>query len=458
MKKIVAFLLVLIMVLSMAACGSEPDPGKQPDDPADPSAEVQDRPFEGVTIKYWSPVGDVGYFQAMADEFYAQTGCTVESAVIPWGELSTKYVTSFMTGQGPDVFYLTSGLVADLDDGGCLLDLQSYFTEEELARRKFMDVCYYNDKLYAVPYNVNSAPRAWAFNLDMLAQVGYDKAPETWDELVDAAVKIKEAGICEYPLLIPCNGGSEAILEGFLSLLFSNGGSVANEDLTAITLDSPEALETCQFLHDLVFKYEVLSPDCLSIDAMGASNMFYQSRAAVCTVYAESPLYSAPEDVFYVENDAGELKQIYKPFEYIITFGVGNNGNVAKSACPVDTMAVNANSENPDAAVAFLKFLCEDGYDIYVSYYTEQFGAEESDKIIVPPLFEGDVGREICHDWHQEMVDNLDTHTYVMPIVTGAATMDVVIFSNIQMLIMGEMTPQECVDAMQAECTAAMEG
>ncbi len=458
MKKLIALLLAMVMVLGLAACSGNAGNADTPKDPAATPVEGEEKIYDGVTIKFWSPVGDMGYFDAMAAAFYEQTGCTVESAVIPWGELSTKYVTSFMTGQGPDVFYLTSGLVADLDDGGCLLDLQDYFTEEELAERNFMETCYYNDKLYAVPYNVNSAPRAWAFNLDILSQVGYTKAPETWEEMVDAAVKIKEAGICDYPLMIPCNGGAEAILEGFLSLLFSNGGSVASEDLSAITLNSPEALETCQFLHDLVFKYEVLSPDCLSVDAMAASNMFYQGRAAMTTIYAESPLYSKPEDVFFVENDAGELKQIYEPFDYIITFGVGNNGNVAKSCCPVDTMAVNAMSENPDAAVAYLKFLCKEGYDIYVSHYTEQFGAENSDKIIVPPLFKGEVGREIVHDWHQEMVDNLDTHTYVMPILPGAATMDVVIFSNIQMLIMGEMTPQECVDAMQAECTAAMEG
>lgn len=454
MKKLVALLLAAVLILSLAACGKTANKDDNSNMEKTPSSGL---PYEGVTIKFWSPVGDVGYFDEMAKVFYEQTGCTVESTVIPWGEMSTKYVTSFMTGEGPDVFYLTSGLVADLDDGGCLLDLTPYFTEEELAERNFMDACYYNGKMYAVPYNVSSAPRAWAFNLDMLAQVGITEVPATWDALIDAAVKIKDAGICEYPLMLPMNGGAEANLQGFLSLLYSNGGSIANEDLSAITLDSPEALATCQFIYDLVYKYEVLSVDCLSVDAMGASSMFYQGKNAMCTVYAESPLYSEVEDIFYVKNDAGELKQIYKPFEYIITTGVGNNGNLAKCCNPVDTMAVSAKSENLDASVAFLKFLCKEGYQIYYDYYLEVFEDPDA-KIIVPPLFKGDVGRTVYHEWHEEMIANMSDHSFVMPIVTGAATMDTVIFSNIQMLVMGEMTPQECVDAMQAECTAAMEG
>lgn len=456
MKKGVTLFLAMLLLLVLAACTPR-DAVMQNQNDVSVTEVGNGRAFEGQTIKYWSPVGDVEYFKVLADAFYEKTGCTVESTVIPWGEMSTKYVTSFMTGEGPDVFYLTSGLVADLDAGNCLLDLSGYFTEEELESRNFMDTCYYNDKLFAVPYNVSSAPRAWAFNLDILAEVGYDAAPATWDELVDAAIKIKDVGLCEYPMMIPGNGGSEAILEGFLPLLFSNGGSVANEDLTEITLDSEAALETCQFLYDLVYKHEVLSPDCLSLDTMGTSNLFYQGKTAMCPVYAESPLYSKVENVFYVKNDAGELKQIYKPFNYVITYGVGNNGNPAKCASPVDMMAVNSNSEHTDAAVAYLKFLCKEGYEIYHSYYQELFNEEES-TIIVPPLFKGDVGREIYHEWHKDMIENLNEHMFVMPIVSGAATMDVVIFSDFQMLIMGEMTPQECVDAMQAECTAAMEG
>ena len=459
MKKIIALLLALTMVFCMGACSNNEEP--QVDNPDNPIGDnsgdnAEDRIYEGVTIKYWSPVGDVGFFEEVSAAFYEKTGCKVSCAVIPWGEMSTKYVTAFMTGQGPDVFYLTSGLVADLYSGDCLLDLQDYFTEEELAERNYIDVTYYNDILYGVPYNFNAAPRAWAFNLDMLNAVGITEAPDTWDEFIEAAVAIKEAGLCEYPVMLPGNGGAETMLQTFLALLYSNGGSVANEDLSAMTLDSEEALEVCQFIYDLVYKYEVLSKDCLSYDTNGTLSLFYQGKTAMCTIYADAPLYKSEDKVFYAKNNQGELKEIYKPFNYIVTYGIGNDGNPAKCACPIDSLGVNANSKNLDASVDFLKFLCEEGYDIFYEYNKELYDGEEA--VLIPNLFKSDETRDIVHDWHRDMLDDLENHSFVMPAVPGAATMDVSYFSNYQLLIMGECTPEECVAAMQTECMAALEG
>ena len=48
--------------------------------------------------------------------------------------------------------------------------------------------------------------------------------------------------------------------------------------------------------------------------------------------------------------------------------------------------------------------------------------------------------------------------TNALPLVAGAASMDMIYFSNVQMLIMGEVTPEECARNMQNECTAAMQG
>ncbi len=453
MKKWISLLLAAVMLLSLAACSKDPaGPSGETGGSSDPDKKI----YEGVRIKFWSPVGDMGYFGELAATFKEMTGCTVDCAVVPWSDLSTKYVTAFLSNSGPDVFYLTSGLVADLYDGDCLTDLYDYFPAEDLAERNYMDAVVYKDILYAIPYNVSSAPRAWAFNLDILRQVGYDKAPETWDEMVDAAVKIKNAGICKYPMLLPMNGGSEAMLEGFLSLLWSNGGAVTDEEYTKITLDTPECIETCRLIRDLVYKYEVLSQDCLSLDTMAVSTQFYKSNCAMCPVYADSPLYSNADKVFYVTTKKGEQKKIYEPFDYVVTFGVGNNGHLAKSCLPVDSLGISNFSANKEAAADFIRFLCKEGYQIYYNYYKAMYEGKEA--VLIPPLFKGDTGRDIVHEWHREMAEHLEEHTFAMPLVAGAASMDMIFFSNVQLLIMGELTPEECAANMQKECTAAMQG
>ena len=465
MKKLIALLLALAMVLCMVACGE--NDGPQTDKPNNPDSgenggvgnggeENADCIYEGAKIKFWSPVGDVGFFDRVSEAYYEKTGCQVSCAVIPWGEMSTKYVTAFMTGQGPDVFYMTAGLVADLESGGCLLDLSDYFTEEELAERNYINQCYYNGILHGVPYNFNMAPRAWAYNMDMLNAVGITEAPDTWDEFIDAAVKIKEAGLCEYPVMLPGNGGSESMLQTYLALLYSNGGAVCSEDLSTMTLDSQESLEVCQFIYDLVYKYEVLSTDCLSYDTNGTLGLFYRGRTAMCTIYADAPLYKDAEKVFFAKNNKGELKQIYTPFNYVLNYGIGNDGNPAKCACPIDTLSVNAMSKNVDAAVDFVKFLCKEGYEIFYDYNCELYDEEEA--VVIPNLFKDDEPVAIVHDFHRAMVEDMENHSFTMPALTNAATMDVSYFSNYQLLIMGEITPEECVANMQNECTAALEG
>ncbi len=292
--------------------------------------------------------------------------------------------------------------------------------------------------------------------MDMLNAVGYTEAPDTWDEFIDAAVKIKEAGLCEYPVMLPGNGGSEAMLQTYLALLYSNGGAVCNEDLTEMTLDSEESLEVAQFIYDLVYKYEVLSTDCLSYDTNGTLGLFYRGRTAMCTIYADAPLYKAEEKVFYAENNKGELKQIYEPFNYTVNYGIGNDGNPAMCACPIDTISVNAMSKYTDAAVDFAKFLCKEGYEIFYEYNCELYDQEEA--VTIPNLFKDDEPVAIVHDFHYAMLEDMENHSFTMPALTNAATMDISYFSNYQLLIMGEVTPEECVEAMQNECTAALEG
>ena len=95
MKKGVTLFLAMLLLLVLAACTPR-DAVMQNQNDVSVTEVGNGRAFEGQTIKYWSPVGDVEYFKVLADAFYEKTGCTVESTVIPWGEMSTKYVTSFM--------------------------------------------------------------------------------------------------------------------------------------------------------------------------------------------------------------------------------------------------------------------------------------------------------------------------------------------------------------------------
>ncbi len=60
--------------------------------------------------------------------------------------------------------------------------------------------------------------------------------------------------------------------------LYNNNASVLNEEMTECTLNSPEAVEVIQFLHDLVYKYEVAPAPSAGLDT---SNLFMNGQIAM---------------------------------------------------------------------------------------------------------------------------------------------------------------------------------
>ena len=95
MKKLIALLLALTVMLSLAACGKTPDTPDKPDsgnsgdsgNTGDNGGEPGNRIYEGQKIKFWSPVGDVGFFERLSEAYYEKTGCDI----IAHFDLLTKF-------------------------------------------------------------------------------------------------------------------------------------------------------------------------------------------------------------------------------------------------------------------------------------------------------------------------------------------------------------------------------
>ena len=97
MKKLLALLLALVMVIGMVACGAKEEaaapaateaaPAAPAATEADPDAS-SDKPYDGATVTWWHypyTGEDQGYWDERAAVFYEQTGITVETTIIPWG-------------------------------------------------------------------------------------------------------------------------------------------------------------------------------------------------------------------------------------------------------------------------------------------------------------------------------------------------------------------------------------
>ena len=181
-KRILAAGVSAAAVLGMAACGGG---GSSADD---------------NTIVFWTnaTAGDGRqYWEDFAAAFESEhEGVTVQSEAIQNEDYEGKLTTAMQDlGSGPDVFMTLGGQKdRDMIAAGQLMDLTDKISDTvKTQMAASLDSATYDGKIYGVPTTVQ--PGGIWYSKDLFAQAGITEAPTTWEELMDACQKLKDAGI-----------------------------------------------------------------------------------------------------------------------------------------------------------------------------------------------------------------------------------------------------------------------
>ena len=191
MKKKLAFLLALVMILSsclaMTACGSGG---------SDDSGET---PAEGETITFMAPDWAIPSDEQLA-AFTEETGINVEVSEVGWDDIREKIATASTAGQAAaDVVEVDWSWVGEFKAAGWLEPIELADKDEFLT----LDTFTVDGEVLAVPY-ANDYRIAY-YNKEQFEQAGITEAPKTYAEVLEAAKAIKAAGIADYPLAISMN-------------------------------------------------------------------------------------------------------------------------------------------------------------------------------------------------------------------------------------------------------------
>ena len=181
MKKIIALLLVLVMVLSLAACGA-----KKADEKV--TINVIAAQYGVQTADWW-----VG-FEKDYEAAYENVDLVVD--VVSWNDIYTVVNTRIANGEAPDV--LNIDVFADYQADELLLPAKDYVSDETYAKfyQSFLDQSVVDGTVWAVP-DLASA-RALYYNADILEAAGV-AVPTTWEELKAACAAIKAYDAEIYP-------------------------------------------------------------------------------------------------------------------------------------------------------------------------------------------------------------------------------------------------------------------
>lgn len=264
MKKIISFMLSLIMVLSLAACGEKPttkeDTSKetQKETPKDNSSEAQkqEMPQAGqeLTVWCWDPAFNI-YAMQEAEKVYNQkhADAPIKLNIVEtrWSDLQTKFTaigTSGQTEQLPDIFLMQDNayqknyqfypnLFADLTNSG--IDF-SKFAPSKVAYSVV------DGKNFGVPFDNGTVVNA--VRRDYLEEAGFkpeDLKGITWKRFIEIGEQVKAK--TGKPMLGVISGEPDLVMMG----LQSCGGSLFKEDGSL-------NMEDNKVLKDLILVYKEL--------------------------------------------------------------------------------------------------------------------------------------------------------------------------------------------------------
>lgn len=221
--------------------------------------------------------GTQPYWNELIDSFEKEhPGSTVDLQVIDWGNLQNQVNTMVQTRQFPDI--LNTNLFADYAESGLLYRAEEVMSKDRLADflPKFVDNASYDGEQYAFPFvgTVN----AMYYNKDVFADAGISEPPETWDEFLDAAEKIKALDGDEVPYALAL--GSEGGHGEFGVWARANGGGW--KDGADWAINSDRNVETLEFLRDLTVEHGYTQSNPGQTNrADGTWPLFAQGKAAM---------------------------------------------------------------------------------------------------------------------------------------------------------------------------------
>lgn len=256
------------------------------DTTSDTEAATDAEPVE-ITIAYPSDDGAEEKLNILIDEFNkSYPNIKVNYVLIPfssWPDYITKLKTMVAGGTGPDVARLAVEGIQSFVADGMALPFDDFIAENaDLMEELGVNDIHPNIN---APFQVDGKTYGFAWdwnnivmflNKDVFAEKNIELPGSDWnkDKFLEIAQTLtyEKDGEKVYGTVAPTDYFTVT------AWLYNNNASVLNENMTECTLNSPEAIETIQFLHDLVYKYEVAPVPSAGLDT---SNLFMNGQIAM---------------------------------------------------------------------------------------------------------------------------------------------------------------------------------
>lgn len=216
-------------------------------------------------------------FEAMAADFEkANPDVDVVIEDVSWDNLQQRLTTDIAGGTAPDIAIIGTRWLVDYAKQGIAEPLDGYLTPalKERFIEAFLKPSVIDDKTWGLP--VAASARAMYVNKSLLAEAGVAQIPTTWDELVNAARKVKALGRNAYGFGLQ---GKEIETDAYwYYALWTHGGELIQGGKSGIASDAGIAAAR---LYKAMIDEGLTQPQPTGANRQDIETLFKQGRAAM---------------------------------------------------------------------------------------------------------------------------------------------------------------------------------
>lgn len=348
MKKAIAMLLATGLLVSQVGCGS-----KTNDTSADNGSANKPTDLTMWCIAVESDSNRHAYEAGIADFQAAHPEINLTWEATQNQEYKTKIKAAVAANELPDIFYTWGcAFLGDFVDAGrvyCADDAYAKYASE--LPEVMLSNLTYDGKVYAAPITMNIV--AMYSNMELLKQVGYDKVPGTYEELIACCDALVAKGIIPFG----CSGKETWCVTEYLeSIIEKTAGAAAMNDIFTgkASWANADVEKAVGIFQDMVNKNyfdpegSALSNDEVKANFIAGKYAFYINGSWNCADFANAGITDKIQVAEFPVIDSTKSK-----------LGELIGG-------PTDGLAVAASSKNAaiaaDSAFEIAKNICKYGY------------------------------------------------------------------------------------------------
>ncbi len=339
MKKALSVVLSAILAISMLAGCSGGGSSSTASASGSASAPSSKTNTENVTIRFWDGNWNEETFKKIQELWTKEhPNITIEAEFLVDNGMSDKYMLALQNGTAPDVVACALDWTTTFGNAGLLAPLDEFIEKDGVDINQYVPgaiaASTVDGKLCALPFR--SETYTLYYNKDILAAAGYDKAPETWDEVKEIAAACTSGDVAGYGL---CGANYGNYSFQYITMLRSSGGTILNEDNTQSGLGSEIALQTAQLYKDLA--------------AYAPASMLENDNVANRTLFASGKIAMYMSGIY----DAPEIIKANPDLNFACAMVPTQNGAERSSILGGWSVGIAECSKNKEAAWEFVKFL-----------------------------------------------------------------------------------------------------